>query len=99
MNLSNGLFAILLLGATAAGAQQLPGHDDDASGDRLQLHHDEGYRDREDARRSGRHDFVAPAVQSAPEISPGTLIVALTLLGGGLVVLRGRRATPRADRL
>jgi hypothetical protein len=41
------------------------------------------------------HDFGAPAPRggngmSAPEIDPSSALSALTLLGGGLMVLRGR---------
>ena len=50
--------------------------------------------DREDADRSADPHRVAVAPLSAPEISPGSMIAALTLLGGGLVVLRGRRRQP-----
>jgi hypothetical protein len=31
-----------------------------------------------------------PSTDAAPEISPGSLIAALSLLGGALIVLRGR---------
>ena len=47
--------------------------------------------DRDGASRGNSHRHVDVAPLSAPEISPGSMIAALTLLGGGLVVLRGRR--------
>ena len=37
------------------------------------------------------HSRGSPALQ-APEIDPASMVAALTLLGGALVVLRGRRA-------
>jgi hypothetical protein len=48
------------------------------------LHHwdGDGYRDRQVA-----------STEAAPEISAGSLIAALSLLGGALIVLRGRSST------
>jgi len=46
-------------------------------------------RDGDDHNRSDGHTIAAGA-QSAPEISAGTMLGALTLLGGSLIVLRGR---------
>jgi len=62
-----------------------------------QADQDDGGRDARDARvfhgghDHDRHDRGLPSVQ-APEIDPASMVAALTLLGGALVVLRGRRA-------
>jgi hypothetical protein len=42
--------------------------------------------------REGTNAATTTTMQ-APEIDPASLIAALTLLGGGLVILRGRRAS------
>lgn len=59
-------------------------------------HPGSGDRDRDD-RDHDRH-AVHAVVQSAPEMSAGTMMAALTLLGGGLVVLFARRSSRVADR-
>jgi hypothetical protein len=52
--------------------------------------------DQGDGQRGGResherHDSRASTTLRAPEIDPASMVAALTLLGGALVVLRGRR--------
>ena len=42
------------------------------------------------------HIGASPTLQ-APEIDPASLVAALTLLGGALAVLRGRRALNPSD--
>jgi hypothetical protein len=91
MKLSTGILAILLLGAAgAAGAAQFTAHGDDARRDDVQRRGDGDHSDRDGSMRTERNDPARTSVRSAPEISPGTLIAALTLLGGGLIVLRSR---------
>ncbi len=84
MTLSTGLLTILLLGTAAAATAR-----DSAAG----RSHD---NDRDD--RDGRHGQPHAPAQNAPEISAGSMLAALTLLGGGLVVLRPRRGSSVADR-
>ena len=53
-------------------------------------------QDGNEQNRGVEHQFPA-GVQSAPEISPGAMLGALTLLGGGLIVLRGLRTRRTQD--
>jgi hypothetical protein len=48
--------------------------------------------DRDNGRGHGWSDQGNTAAQ-APEIDPASIVAALTLLGGGLAVLRSRRST------
>jgi hypothetical protein len=79
MKMRNVLVAILLLGASGAA---VAGHDDSGMGS----------RDFHDGWVQQRESRDATTTQ-APEIDPASLIAAMTLLGGGLIVMRGRRAS------
>lgn len=74
------LIAILLLGASGAAVAD---RDDTGMGGR-DLH--DGWVKKHESRD------VATTLQ-APEIDPASLVAALTLLGGGLIVMRGRRTS------
>jgi len=79
--------AILLLGGTGLASANA----DSKGGDR---------GDRGEQRHADRHhgdSVLAASTVQAPEIQASTMIAALTLLGGGLFVLRGWRASRSAD--
>lgn len=61
-------------------------------------HASSGDRDRDHDDRDHDRYTVHAVAQSAPEMSAGTMMAALTLLGGGLVVLFARRSSQFADR-
>ena len=75
--------AILMLGATGVA---LAGQDD---------HHWE--RDHDHYRGHGWSDQRNAPVLQAPEIDPSSIVAALTLLGGGLAVLRSRGSKNSKD--
>jgi hypothetical protein len=85
MNKTPGTIAVLLLAAAAQVAiaepvsQRFVGNVEGDRGIASGLH-------------DWDHDRNASTV-AAPEISPGSLIAALSLLGGALIVLRGRSST------
>ena len=57
---------------------------------------DDHHRDRDhDGGHRGSDKWSAPV--KAPEIDPASLVAALTLLGGGLAVLRSRRTKSPKD--
>ena len=74
------LIAIMLLGASGVAVAD---RDDTGMGGRN--FHDGWVKQRESKN-------VATTLQ-APEIDPASLVAALTLLGGGLIVMRGRRTS------
>lgn len=78
MKTSMILTAIVLLGASGAA---LADRDDTHMGSRD--FHDGWVKQRE----GGNFDTTV----KAPEIDPASMVAALTLLGGGLIIMRGRR--------
>ena len=80
MKMRSVLIAIVLLGASGAAVA-----DRDDTGIRGRDLHDGWVKPRESKN-------VATTLQ-APEIDPASLVAALTLLGGGLIVMRGRRTS------
>ena len=74
--------AILMLGATGVAVADQNDH-----------HWD---RDHDHARGRGWSDKRSSPVQT-PEIDPSSIVAALTLLGGGLAVLRGRGSKTSKD--
>lgn len=83
MRMKTFCLAIALLGAAGvAGADQNDGH-----------RFDQGFHERESHDgyiRERFHGREAPVLR-APEIDAASVVVALTMLGGALAVLRGRR--------
>ena len=69
---------VLLLGTVGAAAGAV-------------AHESPGHRDGDRATQVNQRDGRTFSAQAAPEISAGSLFAALTLLGGGLIVLRTRR--------
>jgi hypothetical protein len=95
MKTSTATLTILLLAAAGgASATQISDHRGDQY--RRDDTKDRQFLPRDEYQRSDRG--VGASAQSAPEISPGTMVAALTLLGGALIVMRGRRNTRPADR-
>ena len=109
MKISTGSLAMLLLAAagTASAAQFDSQRMDER---RIELRQDSQPQnsqpqgsdrhdgDRDDHQRGNRDVVPHANVQTAPEISAGSMIAALTLLGGALIVFRSRRKPLDADR-
>jgi hypothetical protein len=53
--------------------------------------HDDGRRSEHESHERFHVSRGSPSIQ-APEIDPASMVAALTLLGGALAVLRGRRS-------
>lgn len=84
MKMRTVYLAIVLLGASGAAVA-----DRDDGGRGARDSHGGYYR--QDHQQVDQRD--AGSTLQAPEIDPASMIAALTLLGGGLIVMRGRRAS------
>jgi len=86
------LTILLLAAAGVASADQ-----DDGRGDAGKSHESAGKFHENVGKSHERFHLAGPPTLQAPEIDPASLIAALTLLGGALAVLHGRRALNQSD--
>ena len=90
MKTTLGALAIVLLGSAGMAGAHEGGEGRQASEVRHQ-----NYQGRDDNRKSAggsvRGLDASATPNAAPEINPASALAALTLLAGGLIVMRGRR--------